>query len=238
MISMNLLPDSKMDRLKAQRRQRVIGASSTLAIAVGIGLPVLLIILWLGQKGLIRLTQNSIDEKIRQLQQVEKLDEILTVQRQLNSLTSVEEQRLYYTTVTNLLPKLMPRSASLASIEMGEGNTIILHGTANSVASINDFVNILDNTDLVKDGVTSELFTNVVLRQVQPTDKGASFEINASFDAQLLARKLGGEIRVGDRVVVPFVAEPPADQATGSKTQEPATEGVFGDQPAPTEANP
>lgn len=232
MITFNLLPDSKLAHLKGQKRQRTVGALSVLAIAIGVGLPLVLIALWGGQKALLGIIQDGIDKKTTELQDKEDLADHLTVQQQLKSLPSLQEQRLYNTTFTNLLPKLMPSTAGLTSLEFGESGTVTMNGRADSLAAINDFVSILGNTVLIQksDGQESAptpLFNGIILKSVTPSESGVAFEIQSTFDISLLKKALGGEVRVGEKVVVPF--KTPEEMAAESAEQS-ETDSIFQEQ--------
>lgn len=232
MITFNLLPDSKLAHLKGQKRQRTVGALSVLAIAIGIGLPLVLIALWGGQKALLGIIQDGIDKKTAEIQDKDALADHLTVQQQLKSLPALQEQRIYNTTFTNLLPKLMPSSAGLTSLEFGESGTVSMGGKADSLATINDFVSILGNTVLVEksdgqEALPINLFSSIVLKSVTPSESGVTFEVQATFDITLLRKTLEGEVRVREKIIIPF--KTPEEMASESE-QTPDTDNIFQEQ--------
>lgn len=220
MISVNLLPDIKMNRIQAEHRQRRIGALSVVATLIGIGIPILLIVVWGGQKAVIALTQRGINDKIQKIQNTENLAQELTVQRQLDALPGLYEQRLFYTTFTDLLPRLLPQSASLVGFDVNETGLLTINGEADSVATVNDLVNILANTVLVKGEERYNLVNSVSLTSIQPSEGAVTFGITASIDMELFAKTLSGDIRVGDKIVIPFSGATPSSTVPAGNTLE------------------
>lgn len=235
MISVNLLPDIKMERINSQRRQRRIGTLSIIAVVVGISLPVLLIILWGGQKALLGLTQRSIDRKVEELKRVENLDNILTVQQQMNSLSELEKQRLYYTTLLDIIPKLMPQNAALSSVDIEDSGSVLISGTANSLSTVNDFVNILDQAKLVRNGVEKAAFSSVSLTSGVPAELGAAFEITLSYDSSLVAKLLDSDLMVGSKIIAVAQVSSTKSPETQDSGADPSSPNLFGQ---PTETTP
>lgn len=216
MININLLPDIKMQRVEAARRQRTIGALSTLAIGIGIALPVFMMVLWGGQKALLALTQRGIEDKIKKIQSEDDLSTILTVQNQLTALPELDKQRLFYNNLLNVLPKLIPQNASLLSIDTSEGGSVKVSGKASSLASVNDFVNILQAAKLSKGTESRPAFSNVTLTNAAPTDTGATFEVSFIFDNALVAKTIEYQLSVADRVIYQPPATTSSEENSGS----------------------
>ena len=93
MIQLNLLPDVKMEYIKAQRTRSLV-LSSAIIIALGsIALLVLLLIVGGLQKKHINDLTKDIKADTIQLQKEQDITKILTVQNQLQSLTALHEQK-------------------------------------------------------------------------------------------------------------------------------------------------
>lgn len=213
MIKINLLPDSRLARLKAASRQKTIGVICTIGIIAGVTLPVVLFVVWLGQKGVIALRQKTIDNKYAELQEVENLEEILTVQNQLNTLPSLNEQRLYYTTFFEVLPNLIPNGVSVSSFTVEESGTVDMSGVASSSALIEDFVAILKRAELYTENEFRPAFTDVFSSKITPLEEGgASFELNYTIDAVLFQKKFVEGLRVSSKVIKEPNAQPVESQ--------------------------
>lgn len=202
MITLNLLPDSRLERIKTAKKQRSIGAFATLAIVAGVAVPVILLIVWLGQRGILVLTQRSIDRKVGELQAVENLDTILTTQNQLNTLPTLNQQRLFHTTFLGLLPKLLPEEVDIATLRISEGGTITINGEASSSALIEDFVAVLNRAELFQGTTSQALFGSVTPNSISPvSDGGATFEITFTAEQTLFSESFPHGIRVASKVL-------------------------------------
>lgn len=219
MININLLPNSRLDKIKAAKRQRSISAFTVIAIVIGMAIPVILLIIWLGQKGVIVLTQRSIDRQTEELGKVENLDRILTVQNQLNALPVLNQQRLYQSTFLALLPKLLPANVSLTEIGIVENGTVRVVGAAPSASPIEDFIAIVKRTELFKENEFRLAFASVVPNNITPSSEGEStFEVVFTIDPVLLQRSFDEGIRIASKVL----KEPTPTAAPATITPTPA----------------
>src|SRR4051794_9960581 len=89
MIQLNLLPDVKLEYIKAQRSRRLVITTSLLISAGAIILLVLLFSVSSLQKKHISDLSKSISKQTTELQQKPQINKILTVQNQLGSLTAL-----------------------------------------------------------------------------------------------------------------------------------------------------
>ncbi len=202
MINVNLLPDSRLDRIKAGKRQRAVATFSALSIVAGVALPIILIIVWLGQRGILVLTQRSIDRQVGELRVIEGLDQMLTVQNKLNSLPALNQQRLYNSTFLALLPKLLPRTVSLTEINLSENSTVRVSGKAPSTSPIEDFIAVLRRTELFQGDQSRLAFSNVVPINITPSiEDRATFEASFTIDSVLSREKFEEGMRVAGKVI-------------------------------------
>jgi Tfp pilus assembly protein PilN len=219
MISVNLLPNSRLERIHAAKRQRSVATLSVLAIIAGVALPIILVIVWLGQRGILALTQRSIDRQVGELRAVENLDEILTVQNKLNSLPTLNQQRLYNSTFLTLLPKLLPPRVSLTEIGISESGTVRLAGKAPSTSPIEDFIAILRRTELFQGDQSRLAFSNVVPINITPSNENpATFELSFSIDNVLNRERFDEGLRIASKVIKESTQSQPAPQANPNPT--------------------
>lgn len=109
MVQFNLLPDIKMQYIKAQRTRHLVTFIATLASIISIGLLLLALFFVYGvQRQLIRGLDDKIKKSSSSLKQVEDVDKILTVQNQLNSLTGLHESKPTISRVFGYLQKTTP----------------------------------------------------------------------------------------------------------------------------------
>jgi hypothetical protein len=190
MIQFNLLPDVKLEYIKARRTKRLVIAATLLASAAALSVLVLLYGYDLLQQKHLADLNNDIKRDSKQLKQVPDLDKILTVQNQLNSLPALRDQtplasRLagYMTQVTPLQVNINKYHADLVA------HTMIIDGTADALSTVNQYVDTLKFTKFKVDGETGEgtsAFTSVVLASFGRTEHEANYQITLNFDGTML----------------------------------------------------
>lgn len=191
MIQLNLLPDVKLEYLKAQKIRRLAIAVSILISAAAIALLVLLLAVELYQKHTLSNINNDVTAKTSQLQNEPHINNVLTVQNQLNSISTLHNNEPAATKVFDYLNELVPTTLNINSLAVDfNAHTINISGAANSVSDINQFADTLKFTTYnTGNGTKNTLaFSDVVLSSFgvnsQPVAgvPAASYSISASFD--------------------------------------------------------
>ena len=184
MIQFNLLPDIKLEYIKAKRTKRSIMVISLIVGGSALTLFILLFITVNGfQKKHITDLTNDIDDQLAQLESIEDLDKILTVQNQLNSLTPLHEGKPVTTRLFKFLPQLVPQKASVASLGLNyEASTMEISGSADSISTVNKFVDTLKFTEFTLDGQKKQAFNSVVLEDFSKAEDETSYNISLIFD--------------------------------------------------------
>lgn len=135
MVEVNLVPDVKLELLKAQQQRRmVISGSIVLSIIAG-GVVVLLALYAFGvQTGLNALADNAINDESQKLSQVEDLSKTLTIQKQLNQLDTDESQKGITSRLFDIVSATVPEGENSVDVESlgfdAEENTIEIEAEA------------------------------------------------------------------------------------------------------------
>src|SRR5438270_5715427 len=108
MIQMNLLPDVKLEYIKAQRMRRLVLVVSVLVTIVSVGLLVLTLMFNVYQKHRSDNLSKNIAVESKELQDKPQIDRILTVQNQLESLTSLHSQKYAASRIFDYLNSVTP----------------------------------------------------------------------------------------------------------------------------------
>ncbi|HEY5152741.1 MAG TPA: PilN domain-containing protein [Candidatus Saccharimonadales bacterium] len=188
---LNLLPDVKMDYIKAQRSRRLATSVAFLVSAAAIALLVLLI----GAEGLQKKHLSDLSKDINnnssKLQQKPQIEKILTVQNQLESLTTLHTSKPAVSRLFNYLNELTPAQVDITDLK-GDftQQTMSITGTADALSSVNQYVDTLKLTTYTVKGNTGNkpAFSNVVLssfglsNQSQTNGHPASYIITLSYD--------------------------------------------------------
>jgi Tfp pilus assembly protein PilN len=190
MIQFNLLPDVKLEYIKARRLKRSVVLISGLVVAASL---TLLIIMFVGVVVFQKKHMNDLSADIKtdksKLESVQDLDKILTVQNQLGSLPALHDQKPVTSRLFTYLPQLTPQQASISDLTLDfDAQTLSVKGTADTISTINKFVDTLKFTDMKIGDEQKRAFSAVVLSTFDRTDK-ASYEITFKFEPAIFDSK-------------------------------------------------
>jgi|GEM_PF-6711314 len=146
MIDVNLLPDSKLAKLKEKQSRQIALSISTLVIIISLGLPTGLFLIDFALQRVIASKQENINNLRRDFESKDNVQEILTVQNQLQKVADVEANRYYVSNLLSLIEYATPRGANVVSVVAltGEG-TFEIQAQANSIAEANNFIDTLES---------------------------------------------------------------------------------------------
>lgn len=199
MIQFNLLPDVKKQYIKAKRTKRLIMSISTLsAVGAIVVVSILLSVQFAQQKNISDLTKD-IESGVSELESIENLNEILTIQRQLESLPGLHESKSESSRIFDYLVQLTPSDVKISSVQVDlEEGIIVIEGNAPSLASVNRYTDTLRfakytaipnqdsaNGETIEGSETSAdqilAFSNVST-ELSRNEERSSYEIRAEFD--------------------------------------------------------
>lgn len=191
MIQFNLLPDVKLDFIRAQRTRRLVLGASIIVSAASLGLLILMLSIdGLQRKHLSDLSKDIVSQS-QTLKAKPNINGILTVQNQLESLTALHDGKPAATRLFTYLNSVTPASVSVSSfsIDFTQG-TITVGGNADSLSTVNQFIDTLKLTTYTVDGSTTAVpaFSNVVLTSfgvstnAKDKNQAASYSITLTYD--------------------------------------------------------
>jgi Tfp pilus assembly protein PilN len=196
MIQFNLLPDVKKEYIKTKRTKHLIITTSALS---SIGVLVVLLMLFsyvqFAQKKSINDLTKDIAVEIAKVTSIEGLDEILTIQNQLESLPDVNQAKPEVSRIIDYLKIVTPQGVFISSLDLDVTNsTIEISGTAETLALINTYADTLkfatyktidvgdeDNENQTLVDNSDKTFSNVLTDLSRGSEK-ASYSISLSFD--------------------------------------------------------
>lgn len=166
MIQFNLLPDVKLEYIRARRSERLV--FSIAIIVTGVSVAILLIMLSVGiaQKKHLSDLNRDITSESSQLQKKPQIDKILTVQNQLESLGALHDTKPAGSRLFDYLNQVTPVEVSITDLTVKfTEHTATITGTADALSSVNKYVDTLKFTKYsVADGKeTKPAFSDVVL---------------------------------------------------------------------------
>ena len=219
MVQFNLLPDVKIDYMKASRTKRIVILAAIGLSALALFIFILLfLIVNVFQKQYLNDLNSDIKSKTSQLQSVNDLDKVLTVQNQLSDLTKLHESKPEASRLYDYLIKLTPNDAKISSVTVDfTGNTMQLGGTATNIETVNKFVDTLKFTDYKQGTTQKKAFSAVVLTSFS-LGKGtgtvaekSSYSIDLKFDPIIFDGTKSVELITPNIISTRSVTEKPSE---------------------------
>lgn len=197
MAQLNLLPDVKLQYIKARRQKRlIIGLSAIVSgffVVLFIGL---FIYVRFSQKHYISALTDDISSTTNQLKQKKDLDKILTIQNQLSSLPPLHDQKVISSRLFDYLTQATPANATISDVSVDfDQSTLDIKGNADALSTVNQFADTLKFTEFQAPGqnpASGPAFSSVVLKTFDINSSGAqqgqiSYELGFSFDPIIFA---------------------------------------------------
>ncbi len=186
MLQFNLLPDVKKDYVKAKRTKRLIVSISFLVSAGSIGVVLLLFsVVQVAQKQHISDLTEDIKAAEVKIQSVEDINNILTVQNQLSLLPELHEGKPESSRLFGYVTFLSPEKAKVALLNFDAvSETLTLQGSADSIATVNKFVDNIKAVRFMVEGSEAEMQApfSQVGTELTGDNELASFKIEMKFD--------------------------------------------------------
>jgi Tfp pilus assembly protein PilN len=194
MIQFNLLPDVKIEYIKARRTKRLVTVISIIVAATSVVVFLLAIVtVDVVQKKSLHDLDTDITKYSKQLKSTPNLDKILTVQNQLETLGGLHADKPVTSRLFGYIAQLTPTQASLGKLSVDfTANTMIIGGTAPSLDVVSTYTDTLKATTYTTDADTktkTKAFSSVVLSSFGRDSKNASFTIMLSFDPVIFNSK-------------------------------------------------
>lgn len=186
MVQFNLLPDIKIQYLKARHQKRLFMFISTIVIIATVVVIVLLVSFVFGvQRKSMNDLSKDIDSKGGTLSSTQDLNKILTVQNQLKALPGLHDSKAVASRLFGYVSQVTPADATIARLNINfETNALELSGSATSLEVVNVFTDTLKFTQFTtkEDSTQKQAFSEVVLSTFGRDEKTASYTINVKFD--------------------------------------------------------
>lgn len=186
MVQFNLLPAVKLEYVKTQRTKRLLTLISVVVSVASLAVLLFTLAYVDGvQKKSLHDLNGDIARYSTQLKNVRDLDEILTVQNQLSTLTSLHDQKPVASRLFGYISQVTPSQANLNKLTVDfTANTLTIGGVAPSLDPVSTYTDTLKATTYnIAGGTTgTHAFSNVVLTSFGRDNTGASFTITCNFD--------------------------------------------------------
>lgn len=231
MIELNLLPDVKMEYIKAQNLRRLMFTISAIVTVVSVVLLGFLISVNQLQKKHLKDLTADITQESSDLKGKKDISKILTVQNQLGSLTTLHDTKPAVSSLFTYLNQITPSDISLTALHADFTQyTFTITGEANSLGDVNKFVDTLKFTKYKADGSDKKAaFGNVVLStfglnsNTKPGGKAASFSVALNYDPIIFDITKKVELSVPTQTTTRAMVNNPSDLFQAGSPPAPAT---------------
>lgn len=218
MIQFNLLPDVKIEYLKARRTKRLVMLAASIIAG---GSVVIMVALFVGvnvfQKNHMKNLRADIDTMSTQLQNEPEINKILTVQNQLGSLNDLHENKPAAERLGTYLPEIVPVDATVSSLNVDfAAYTMTFNGSAKSLKAVNQFVDTLKFTKYTSDGQTANAFSKVVLASFSLSSSDgnawpATYQITLAYDPVIFTSTQKPKLEVPETITTRSNTEKPTE---------------------------
>jgi Tfp pilus assembly protein PilN len=191
MIQFNLLPDVKLEYIRAQKARRLVMSSAFLISGSAVLLLVVLLSIGQLQKNHLNDLNENITKKSSELKGKPQIGKILTVQNQLQSLDKLHNDKPAVPRLASYLNDVTPTNVFINSVNVDTTTqVIVIEGASDALSSVNKYIDTLKfttfSTETVKD--KTHAFGNVVMSNfalsADAKDKAqmATFTITLNYD--------------------------------------------------------
>jgi Tfp pilus assembly protein PilN len=223
MVQINLLPDVKVEFVKARRLKRTIilvcALISGLALAVFI---LLFVTVTVVQKQHLSNLEEDIKTYTDQLESTPDIAKILTIQNQLNSLTKLHDDKPVTSRIFTYIKQLAPTEASVDTLTVDfDGQTMTISGKATNLAAVNKFTDTLKFTSfsVESDEQTDNkpAFSAVTLKQFSvdasaaAAGKSASYTLEFKYAPEIFSSEGNVKLTIPNQVTTRSETEKPSN---------------------------
>jgi len=202
MIQINLLPDVKTKYITTQRNKRNIILGAVVISGASLAIVALLAsYVYVGQKWRLNSLEKSINTNSAKLTSISGLNKVLTIQNQLNNLTSLHDKKPVASRFFTYIPQITPSNVQISQLDLGyDSTTLKITGSAVAIEDINKFVDTIKFTTYTTDQnqKSAKAFSAVVLASFglggstnagTSTKYAVSYTINCTFDEAIFNSK-------------------------------------------------
>ena len=186
-IQFNLLPDVKLEYIKARRLKRLLVTASFLLASFCLAVAIIMFLaVNVAQKKHMNDLNTDITTAAQKVRGTQDIDKIITVQNQLTSLPALHDAKPAATRLFGYLAQVTPTNVSFTGVRVDfVANALTISGSAKDLLAVNTFVDTLKfttYTDKNSPATATHAFSKVVLNSFSTSDKNATYQILLSFD--------------------------------------------------------
>jgi Tfp pilus assembly protein PilN len=216
-VQFNLLPDVKLRYIQTERTRKLVVSVATAVTVTAVAVFLILLSVVDGvQKKQLSDADAQVAAATKDLQNVQGLDKVLTIQSQLNSLVTLHQNKHITSRIFTYLPQVTPANVSITKLDIDTStNALTIAGTAGSHATVNAFIDTLKLTKykIGDQGTSQTAFPSVIESNFAISSNTVTFGLNITYDPKLFANNLTDSSR---KTVTPVLVVPKSGSASTS----------------------
>lgn len=189
MVQFNLLPDVKLEYVKVRRTRNLMAAIALVVGAVSLGIMLFsLFYVQVVQRKSLSDLNDDITKYSKEIKNIDDLDQILTVQNQLRTLTGLHNDKPSASRLFGFITQVTPSQASLNKLGVNFAESkMTIGGAAPTLDVVSTYTDTLKATKFITTASNQpqKAFSEVVLSSFARDDKGATFTITLKYEPTL-----------------------------------------------------
>jgi len=223
MIQFNLLPDVKLQYIRAKRRKRIVIVLATAITAASLTILVLLfVVVNVIQKKHLNDLSKDISSQTNELRNTPDLEKILTVQNQLMNISSLHDKKPVASRLFTYIGQITPNEIKFTKVDINFADkTIKFTGTSANLNNVNKFVDTLKFTNYTvgdEQGDGNKAFSNVVLSNFGRSPTEASYTVDLVYDEAIFDSSKDIHLSVPQTITTRSETEKPLFQKPADTT--------------------
>lgn len=193
-VQFNLLPEVKLDYLKAERSKRTVFAVAIIVSAIAFAIFLIMFVaVDVVQKKQLSNADNTASTTTQQLKNMTALAQIVTVQNQLQTLSTLHHNKHAVARLFSYITQTTPTDVKIGSLSLDfSTNSLGIDGTASDQTAVNTFIDTLKFTTykIGSQGNSLNAFPSVQESSFSIATNSVNYSLQIQFDPQLFSNNL------------------------------------------------
>jgi hypothetical protein len=222
-MQINLLPDVKVEFVKARRLKRTIISVCLLISGLALAIFILFFVsVTVVQKQHLSNLDQDINDYTNQLESTSDIAKILTIQNQLGALTNLHNDKPVASRIFTYIKQFAPKEASIDTLTVNfDDQTMTITGKATNLAAVNKFTDTLKFTTFTIESDTNAgnkpAFSEVTLKEFgldagsSTSGKPANYTIELKYAPEIFSSAGNVKLTIPNQVTTRSETEKPSN---------------------------
>lgn len=194
MVQINLLPDTRKDKLKDKNNRQLAISVATVSVVASVATVILLLVITQAQKLQINMLTSSIKNTQNKItSEIPNAQTVATAQEHMDSLNDLYSNQVKVSKFLELLEKVTTKDVAIASVSLDPTNKVSISGNAVNYYAASKFAKALEASNLTIGTNASPSntpnFSNTFLPTLGGSQGKVSFTITTNLSAGVISGK-------------------------------------------------